>query len=104
MENSVENSGETITLTTDISQQISEQEKNRNIWLSEKADFLLASDNKKELIIDLITDFNKILGATKQIDKICREGVKRYTSSGLRSSLVEVIRLFDPDFEPESSK
>jgi len=101
----MENSAQTITLETNVAEQMKAQEEKRKLWLSDKADFLLASDNKKELVVDLITDFNKILGATKQIDKICREGVKQHSLMGLRSALVEVIQLFDADYQyyPEAS-
>lgn len=92
-------SGNSETITLDITSQVAEQEKRRNQWLSDKADILLASDNRKELVIGLIEDFNKMINATKFLEKIARTGVSRKTSSGLRSSLVEIIQFFDAQYQ-----
>ena len=86
--------------TIDITPQIAPVEETKKKWLSDKADLILASDDKKELIINLIEDFNMAYQGCKQIEKIAKEGSTRKTSSGLRSSLVEVARFFDPSYLP----
>ena len=90
---------ETITLTADVSDQVNDLEAKRQLWLQDKADILLASDNKKELVVSLIEDFNRVLNGSKQIVKIAKDSVNRQTLSGLRSALVEILQLFDPEYQ-----
>ena len=92
---------EPITLTADISEQVNDLEAKRQLWLQDKADILLASDNKKELVVSLIEDFNRVLNGSKQIVKIAKDSVNRQTLSGLRSALVEILQLFDPEYQYE---
>ena len=92
-------SANTITLTADITDQVKSIEDKKKNWLEQKADTLLASENKKELIINLIEDFNMAYGGCKQIEKLAKEGINRKTSTGLRSSLVEIVRYFDPEYQ-----
>ena len=92
-------SSNTIELVADISDQVKSLDEKKKQWLSDKADILLSSENKKELVIGLIEDFNNVYGACKQIEKLAKEGVKRKTSTGLRSSLVEIVQFFDQDYQ-----
>lgn len=88
-----------LVITADITEQVKSIEDKKKDWLSEKADTLLASENKKELVINLIEDFNMAYGGCKQIERVAKEGVSRKTSSGLRSALVEIIQYFDPEYQ-----
>lgn len=92
-------SSNTIELVADITDQVKSIDEKKQKWLSDKADLLLSSDNKKELIINLIEDFNMAYGGCKQIEKLAKEGVKRKTSTGLRSSLLEIVHYFDPQYQ-----
>ena len=91
-------SSNTITITSDVTEQVQSVQERKQKWLSDKADILLASDNKKDLIINLIEGFNSAIGVAKEIEKLAREAVKLKTSSGLRSGLVQIVRYFDADF------
>lgn len=89
------------SLQVDITEQVKQIQDKKKQWLDDKAELLLASDNKKELIINLIEDFNNAYLGCKQIEALAKEGSKRKTTSGLRSSLVEIVRYFDADYQPE---
>ena len=96
-------SSNAITVTSDITEQVRSAEERKKVWLSDKADILLASDNKKELIINLIEDFNSAIGVAKQIEKVSREGLKHKTTVALRSSLLQIVRYFEPDFQVQEA-
>ena len=97
-------SSNTIEITSDITEQVNNLEAKKLAWLEQKAEVLLNSENKKELVVGLIADFNNILNNSRMIEKIAKDGAARKTSSGLRSVLVEIANLFDEGWKYEASE
>lgn len=100
-------SGNTITLTTtplSVEEQIKKNEERRQGWYNDKADILLASDNKKELIVGLISDFNNILGCTKEIEKIARDALADKSNANLKMKLGlrQILKMFPEQKEEET--
>jgi hypothetical protein len=96
-------SGNTITLTStplSVEEQIKRNEERRQAWFIDKAELLLASDNKKELVVGLISDFNNILGCTKEIEKIARDALADKSNPNLKMKLGlrQILKMF-PDKE-----
>ena len=87
-------SGNTITLN--VEDQVKRNEERRLEWYNDKADILLASDNKKELVVGLISDFNNILGCTKEIERLARLGLTDKTNPNLKMKLAlrNILKLF----------
>tara|TARA_R110000822_G_C15170764_1_gene479244 strand:- start:319 stop:624 length:306 start_codon:yes stop_codon:yes gene_type:complete len=88
----------TIEITSNITEQVANLEAKKLAWLEDKAEVLLNSENKKELVVGLIADFNNILNNSKMIEKIAKDGSKKDTIIELRSVLVEIANLFDPEW------
>ena len=88
-----------VVVTADVTEQVREIENKKKKWLSDKADVLLSSDNKKELVIGLIEDFNNVYGACKQIEKMAVSGIKGTTFTQLQDSLLQIVRYFDSEFQ-----
>jgi nitric oxide reductase large subunit len=96
-------SNEVITLTStplSVEEQIKRNEERRQAWYADKAELLLASDNKKELVVGLISDFNNILGCTKEIETIARDALADKTNPNLKMKLGlrQILKMF-PDKE-----
>ena len=92
-------SGNTITLTStplSVEEQIKRNEERRLEWYSDKAELLLASDNKKELVVGLISDFNNILGCTKEIETIARDALADKSNPNLKMKLGlrQILKMF----------
>ena len=99
-------SGNTITLTTtplSVEDQIKKNEERRLQWYNDKAELLLASDNKKELIVGLISDFNNILGCTKEIEEIARKALADKSNPNLKMKLGlrQILKMFPEQKEEE---
>ena len=99
-------SGNTITLTAtplSVEDQIKRNEERRQEWYNDKAELLLASDNKKELVVGLIEDFNNILGCTKEIERLARDALADKTNPNLKMKLGlrQILKLFP---EPKESE
>jgi hypothetical protein len=97
-------SSNTITLTStplSVEEQIKRNEERRTQWYNDKADILLASDNKKELVVGLIEDFNNILGCTKEIERLARLALKEDTSLKFKLALRNILKLFPEPKKPE---
>jgi len=92
-------SGNTITLNAtplSVEEQIKRNEERRLQWYSDKAELLLASDNKKELVVGLISDFNNILGCTKEIETIARDALADKSNPNLKMKLGlrQILKMF----------
>jgi predicted DNA-binding protein YlxM (UPF0122 family) len=99
-------SSNTITLNAtpiSVEDQIKRNEERRLEWYNDKAELLLASDNKKELVVNLISDFNNILGCTKEIERLARLGLADKTNPNLKMKLAlrNILKLFP---EPKESE
>lgn len=87
------------TITTDIQEQVDAITAKRLEWIGKKADDLLGSEQKREMLINLIEDFNQMIGCLKQIEKEARRGVKCTSVKELKASLVSIVRTYEPDYE-----
>jgi hypothetical protein len=85
---------ETITLTTDVTEQIKSIEDRKRVWFAEKADILLNSDNKKDLVIGLIEDFNNILGCVKEIERIVKDSLDKNDKLKFKLALRQILQMF----------
>jgi hypothetical protein len=99
-------SSNTITLTTtplSVEEQIKKNEERRLEWYNDKAEHLLSCSNKKELVVGLISDFNNILGCTKEIERLARLGLADKTNPNLKMKLAlrNILKLFP---EPEAEE
>ena len=85
----------TLTATPlSVEEQIKRNEERRTQWYSDKAEFLLSCSNKKELIVGLISDFNNILGCTKEIEQIVRQALKDAKPAKMKLALRSLARMF----------
>lgn len=99
-------SNEIVNLTAtplSVEDQIKKNEERRQQWYQDKADILLASDNKKELIVGLITDFNNILGCTKEIERLVKDALADKSNSSLKMKLClrQILKMFAQHPEAE---
>jgi len=94
---------ESITATIDVTEQVKSVEERKKQWIADKADILLASDNKKELVIGLIDDFNGILSCVKEIERICREAIEKDDKLKFKLAVRQILQMF-PKKEEESLK
>ena len=99
-------SANTITLTStplSVEDQIKKNEERRQQWYADKAELLLASDNRKELVVGLISDFNNILGCTKEIEKIARDALADKSNANLKMKLGlrQILKMFPEQKEEE---
>ena len=101
-------SNEVITINAtplSVEEQIKRNEERRQAWYADKAELLLASDNKKELVVGLISDFNNILGCTKEIERLARLGLADKTNPNLKMKLAlrNILKLFPEQKEEETN-
>jgi hypothetical protein len=85
---------QTITFTTDVTEQVKSVEERKRIWIADKADILLNSDNKKDLVIGLIEDFNNILGCVKEIERIVRDSLDKNDKLKFKLALRQILQMF----------
>ena len=85
---------QTITLTTDVTEQVKSVEEKKREWIADKADILLNSDNKKDLVIGLIEDFNNILGCVKEIERIVRDSLDKNDKLKFKLALRQILQMF----------
>ena len=87
-------SNEPITITADVTDQIASVDDKKRMWIADKADLLLESENKKELVIGLITDFNNILGCVKEIERIVKEALDKDSHLKFKVALRQISQMF----------
>ena len=92
---------EPITVTADITEQVSSIEDRKRLWISDKADILLQSENKKDLVIGLIEDFNNILGCVKEIEGICKEAVEKDDKLNFKLAVRQILQMFPQEKQDE---